>query len=93
MWKYQITMLITACKYIKKNNQLDEVIRDLYSNSTDDKIRFTVLKRLLYSFNEENCKKAFIILKILISLILTLIKVLLIYLEETVEALTNEERS
>lgn len=63
MWKYQITMLITACKYIKKDNKLDEVIRDLYSNSNDDKIRFTVLKRLLYGLNEENYKKAFLILR------------------------------
>lgn len=63
MWKYQITMLITACKYIKKDNKLDEVIRDIYSNSNDDKIRFTVLKRLLYGINEENYKKAFLILR------------------------------
>ena len=63
MWKYQITMLITACKDIDKDNKLDEVIRDLYSNSSDDKIRFTVLKRLLHSLNEENYKKAFLILR------------------------------
>ena len=93
MWKYQITMLITACKYIKKNNQLDEVIRDLYSNSTDDKIRFTVLKRLLYSFNEENCKKAFIILKNSDFINSDPDKKYFNLLRKTVEAATDEERS
>lgn len=63
IWKRQIMMLITACGYIKKNEKLDEVIRDLYINYDDDKVKYTVIKRLLHGLNEANYRAAFAILK------------------------------
>ena len=63
IWKYQITMLITACGYIKQNEKLDEVIRDLYFDYEDDRVRYTVMKRLLHGLNVENYQTAFIMLK------------------------------
>lgn len=63
IWKRQIMMLITACGYIKKNEKLDEVIRDLYVNYDDDKVKYTVIKRLLHGLNEANYRAAFAILK------------------------------
>lgn len=63
MWKYQITLLITACGNIKQNEKLDEVIRDLYTDYDDDKVRYTVMKRLLYGLNEANYQSAFVMLK------------------------------
>lgn len=63
MWKYQIVMLISACAHIRQNERLDEVIRDLYIDYDDDKVRFTVMKRLLYGSNSDNYQSAFIMLK------------------------------
>ena len=64
MWKYQITMLITACGFMKQQNErLDEVIRDLYTDYDDDKVRYTVMKRLLRGLNEANYQCAFTMLK------------------------------
>ncbi len=63
MWKYQITMLITACGFMKQNEKLDEVIRDLYIDHDDDKVRYTVMKRMLHGLNEANYRCAFTILK------------------------------
>lgn len=63
MWKYQIVMLISACTHIRQNEKLDEVIRDLYIDYEDDKVRFTVMKRLLYGANSDNYQSAFTMLK------------------------------
>ena len=63
MWKHQIRLLVEACSHIKQSESLDEVIRDLYTDYEDDKVRFTVMKRMLYGFNAENYKSAFIMLK------------------------------
>lgn len=63
MWKYQIILLISACTHIRQNEKLDEVIRDLYVDYDDDKVRFTVMKRLLYGSNTENYQSAFSMLK------------------------------
>lgn len=63
MWKYQIRLLIEACSYIKENESLDEVIRDMYTDHKDDKVRYTVLKRLLHGGNLENFKSAFQMIK------------------------------
>lgn len=63
MWKYQIILLILACAHIRQNEKLDEVIRDLYTDYDDDKVRFTVMKRLLYGSNSDNFKSAFTMLK------------------------------
>lgn len=63
MWKYQITMLITACGFMRQNEKLDEVIRDLYIDYDDDKVRYTVMKRLLRGLNEANYQCAFSMLK------------------------------
>lgn len=63
MWKYQIMMLITACSFMKQNEKLDEVIRDLYVDYDDDKVRYTVMKRLLHGLNEANYQCAFSMLK------------------------------
>ncbi len=63
MWKYQIVLLISACAHIRQNEKLDEVIRDLYIDYDDDKVRFTVMKRLLYGSNIENYQSAFTMLK------------------------------
>lgn len=63
MWKYQIVLLISACTYIRQNEKLDEVIRDLYTDYYDDKVKFTVMKRLVHSSNLENYRSVFEILK------------------------------
>lgn len=63
MWKYQITMLIKACNYIKQSEKLDGVIRDLYIGYEDDKVRFNVLKRLLHSESQSNYQSVFMMLK------------------------------
>ena len=63
IWKNQIAMLITACGYIKQNDKLDEVIRDLYTRHSDDKVRYAVMKRLLHGLSVENYKAAYSILK------------------------------
>lgn len=63
MWKYQIIMLINACGYMKQNDKLDGVIRDLYLDYDDDKVRYTVFKRLLRGLNEANYRCAFYMLK------------------------------
>ena len=63
MWKCQIRMLITACGYMRRIEKLDEVIRDLYTDYDDDKVRFTVIKRLLHGFDQENYKSAFLMLR------------------------------
>ena len=63
IWKHQITLLITACEYIKHNEKLDEVIRDLYLNYEDDKVKYTVIKRLLHGLNLDNYLSAFVMLK------------------------------
>lgn len=63
MWKYQITMLIKACNNIKQSEKLDGVIRDLYTNYEDDKVRFNVMKRLLYSDSPSNYQSVFMMLK------------------------------
>ena len=63
MWKYQIILLISACAHIRQNEKLDEVIRDLYVDYDDDKVRFAVMKRLLYGSNVENYQSAFTMLR------------------------------
>lgn len=63
IWKYQVTLLIKACGYIKQNDKLDEVIQELYINNEDDKIKFTVMKRMLHGCNVENYKSAFVMLR------------------------------
>lgn len=63
IWKNQISMLIAACGNIKQNERLDEVIRDLYTDSDDDKVRFTVMKILLHGLNRANYQCAFLMLK------------------------------
>ena len=63
MWKFQIVLLITACGFIKQNEKLDEVIRDLYTDYDDDKVRYAVMKRLFQGLNTDNYQSAFAMLK------------------------------
>ena len=59
MWRNQIRLLIEACSYIRINEKLDEVIRDLYSEHEDDDVRYTVIKRMVHGLSYENFKCAF----------------------------------
>lgn len=63
LWKCQISLLINACGFIKQNENLDMVIRDLYTNYDDDKIKYIVIKRMFQSHNKDNYASAFEILK------------------------------
>ena len=63
MWKRQILMLVMACGFIKRNEKLNSVIRDMYLNYEDDKVRYIILKRLLNGRSSEDYKAAFAMLK------------------------------
>ena len=63
MWKNQIILLIKACVIINYDEKLDEVIRDLYTDYDDDKVRYTVIKRLFHGTNSNNLRSGFIMLK------------------------------
>lgn len=63
IWRFQIILLIKACEYIKQNEKLDEVIRDLYIDNEDDRVKYTVIKRLLHGQNIDNYRSAFLIIR------------------------------